>query len=117
MDAAELSQLFAVSAIALALGRFVLGSLDRSEHGFASLFVPPDRDLGWPHGVQESDEPWGWRAPLVPVEVIGEARAASSPEPLRADRLATVPGDPPIPGSLVVPPARVTPVRLVMRPL
>jgi hypothetical protein len=26
----------------------------------AQLFVPPDRSLGWPHGVQESDEPWGW---------------------------------------------------------
>jgi hypothetical protein len=26
----------------------------------AQLFVPPNRSLGWPHGVQESDEPWGW---------------------------------------------------------
>jgi len=26
----------------------------------AQLFVPPNRGLGWPHGVQESDEPWGW---------------------------------------------------------
>jgi len=28
----------------------------------AQLFVPPDRALPWPHGVQESDEPWGWRS-------------------------------------------------------
>jgi hypothetical protein len=27
----------------------------------AQLFVPPNRSLGWPHGVQETDEPWGWR--------------------------------------------------------
>src|SRR3954468_6523544 len=26
----------------------------------AQLFVPPNRGLGWPHGVPESDEPWGW---------------------------------------------------------
>jgi hypothetical protein len=26
----------------------------------AQLFVPPNRGLGWPHGVQEGDEPWGW---------------------------------------------------------
>ena len=26
----------------------------------AQLFVPPNRGLGWPRGVQESDEPWGW---------------------------------------------------------
>jgi hypothetical protein len=27
---------------------------------FAQLFVPPDRALGWPRGVQEGDDPWGW---------------------------------------------------------
>jgi hypothetical protein len=55
--------------------RLVLGTLDRAEAGFASLFVPPDRTLGWPRGVQESDAPWGWHPPLDPLR-------DDSPEPM-----------------------------------
>jgi hypothetical protein len=71
MDAAHLTQLLALAAGVFALVRFVLGTLDRAEAGFASLFVPPDRALGWPRGVQESDAPWGWRPPLDPLEAEG----------------------------------------------
>jgi hypothetical protein len=35
-------------------------SAGRAGDVVAQLFVPPNRGLGWPHGVQESDEPWGW---------------------------------------------------------
>jgi hypothetical protein len=68
MDAAHLTQLLALAAGVVALIRLVLGTLDRAEAGFASLFVPPDRTLGWPRGVQESDAPWGWHPPLEPLE-------------------------------------------------
>jgi hypothetical protein len=66
MDAAHLTQLLALAAGVFAIVRFVLGTLDRAEAGFASLFVPPDRTLGWPRGVQESDAPWGWQPPVDP---------------------------------------------------
>jgi len=68
VDAAHLTQLFAVGAVAIAIMRYLLTTLDRAEAGFASLFVPPDRTLGWPRGVQESDAPWGWRPPLETIE-------------------------------------------------
>jgi len=45
--------------------RLVLQSVGRASEGIAQLFVPPDRALGWPRGVQESDEPWAWREPAV----------------------------------------------------
>ncbi len=49
--------LFAVPRVASAVGA--------TSDLLGQLFVPPDRALPWPHGVQESDEPWGWRpAPL-----------------------------------------------------
>ena len=46
--------LFAVPRVASAIGA--------TSDLLAQLFVPPDRALPWPHGVQESDEPWGWRS-------------------------------------------------------
>ena len=47
----------------IGLGSRVLGAIGSSSDVMASLFVPPDRRLGWPRGVQESDEPWAWRTP------------------------------------------------------
>ena len=45
--------------------RLILQSVGRVSEGMATLFVPPDRTLGWPRGVQESDEPWAWRIPTT----------------------------------------------------
>ena len=72
----------------------------------AQLFVPPNRALGWPRGVQESDAPWGWR----PASVLVDPPAAADPsyaadlEPLDPDELAIIVRA----GSFVVP---VQPVR------
>lgn len=43
--------------------RLLFESVGRASDGISQLFVPPDRSMGWPHGVQESDAPWGWKAP------------------------------------------------------
>ena len=112
MDAAELTKLFALVIVLIGLGRFVLTSLDRAEHGFASLFVPPDRALGWPRGVQESDEPWAWRASATEVEDPGLTppggpgqRTVLDPPPEAEPRR-----------SLVVPVHPVAPIRFSLRP-
>jgi hypothetical protein len=68
MDLARLAATFAVLAIGLGLGRLVLGTIGHTGEVLASLFVPPDRALGWPRGVQESDEPWGWRGGAPPSD-------------------------------------------------
>ena len=56
-----LAQLLTIGALLFIVARFGLHSFEQVEAGFASLFVPPDRTLPWPRGVQESDNPWGWR--------------------------------------------------------
>jgi hypothetical protein len=61
----ELSLILVVVVIVIAaasVGR-VLSQLGLASDLMASLFVPPDRALGWPHGVQEQDTPWTWRLP------------------------------------------------------
>jgi hypothetical protein len=68
-------------AVVLALGPLA-SSLGRSSAVMGSLFVPYDRSLGWPTGVQESDEPWAWRvdppstAPPVEPVARGPVRRA-----------------------------------------
>jgi hypothetical protein len=102
VDPARLALTFAVLAIGVLMGRLVLGTVGRTGDLLSSLFVPPDRALGWPRGVQESDEPWGWRG----AAPGGEPDSAGSPgggEPreireLRLDRAA---------GPFVVPVRRV----------
>jgi hypothetical protein len=88
--------------------------MSRAGDGMATLFVPPDRSLGWPRGVQEDDEPWGWRPgledPDLPVAVGGAPGDGPSGDPTDAGDLW------PAAGSLVVPLARVRPVRLIVRP-
>jgi len=59
---------FAVPRLAVSAGR--VGDV------VAQLFVPPNRGLGWPHGVQESDEPWGWH-----VGPSGGGPDGGEPEP------------------------------------
>lgn len=68
----------------------------------AQLFVPPDRALPWPHGVQESDEPWAWRpAPLSGWDGPDDADDGDDEPTIYeiADLLATDVGRP---GGLVV---------------
>ena len=82
MDAGQLAQLLTLGACLYLATRFGLGALDRAEAGFASLFVPPDRTLGWPRGVQESDAPWGWQPPVDPLdELSAEPVADLASEP------------------------------------
>ena len=73
MDAPSLVTLAAVVAAAVVIvPRLVLESAGRASDGIAQLFVPPDRALGWPRGVQEGDDPWGWRSPAE----VGRVQAA-----------------------------------------
>ena len=57
-----------IIVVAAAGIRRLLAQLGLASDFLASLFVPPDRALGWPHGVQEQDTPWTWRLPSAPVE-------------------------------------------------
>jgi hypothetical protein len=118
MDPSQLGEAIAVVAIVAAVGRFVLLPIGDLGDAMASLFVPPDRTLGWPHGVQESDEPWGWRPARTPEpEVIGGS------DPSDDDRGDGLGASEPIEaalamwrGTLVVPVRRVAPVRVGLRP-
>ena len=112
MDAAQLTKLFALVIVLVGLGRFVLTSLDRAEHGFASLFVPPDRALGWPHGVQEGDEPWAWRKPVAHIEDPGLEPPGGAGQPTVVETTAV----PDARRSLVVPVHPVAPIRFSLRP-
>jgi hypothetical protein len=57
----------------------VAASMGTTGDVLAQLFVPPDRGLGWPHGVQERDEPWAWRAPSRPFHPEPEAATLDEP--------------------------------------
>jgi hypothetical protein len=57
----------AVLAVLAVAGR-MMTSLGRASDVMASLFVPPDRALGWPHGVQEQDAAWSWRSTAPAAE-------------------------------------------------
>ena len=82
MDA-RLIQLLTIGALLFLVARFGLRSFEQAEAGFASLFVPPDRTLPWPRGVQESDSPWGWR-PGLPVDDGAESELELPPVDLDA---------------------------------
>ncbi|HEY7970713.1 MAG TPA: hypothetical protein VID95_12015 [Candidatus Limnocylindrales bacterium] len=74
MDAPSLVTLAAVVVAAVVIvPRVVLESAGRASDGIAALFVPPDRALGWPRGVQEGDDPWGWRSPADVTRVQAAA--------------------------------------------
>jgi hypothetical protein len=112
MDASRLAMTLAVLLVGAGLGRFILSTMGRAGDAMATLFVPPDQALGWPHGVQEGDEPWGWRG------------SASAPGPGADagrnddDRGSGEPRDwtDPLDGTFVVPVDRVEPVHLGVRP-
>lgn len=112
MDASQLTA-FVVLVITIALSRLIFSGTLGAGDVMASLFVPPDRALGWPHGVQESDEPWGWRKPSPPVAAVPsmpDDGAGGTSGPTTGDRIE------PREGTYVVPVERVRPVRLVVRP-
>lgn len=70
MDPSTLVAIVLLIGALVVVPRYALEGLGRASDGLAQLFVPPDRALRWPHGVQESDEPWGWHeAAGVPVDV------------------------------------------------
>jgi hypothetical protein len=83
----DLSPIIVVAIILLAAGGTgrVLAQLGVASDLMASLFVPPDRALGWPHGVQEQDTPWSWRPPSA-------SHAEPGPSPVQTQRIAPVLG-------------------------
>lgn len=64
MDLSPIIGVAILLVVAGGLGR-LLRQLGLASDFLASLFVPPDRALGWPHGVQEQDTPWTWRVPTA----------------------------------------------------
>ena len=84
----ELSLILVVVVIVIAaasVGR-VLSQLGLASDLMASLFVPPDRALGWPHGVQEQDVEWTWRPPQA------RTAPAEPTSPVQTQRLAPIIG-------------------------
>ena len=84
MDLATLVAWVIIGTVGLLAVRPVASSLGRSSAVMGSLFVPYDRSLPWPVGVQETDEPWAWRDPAVleavttrPLGPVHIARAGS----------------------------------------
>lgn len=65
----------------------LLAQLGVASDLMASLFVPPDRALGWPHGVQEQDTPWTWR---LPPASPSDSQGPTSPVPTQ--RIAPIVG-------------------------
>ena len=111
MDAADLAQTIALLAIVMFGCRYGIATFTRAGEGIATLFVPPDRTLGWPRGVQEGDEPWGWRPAQVAASLplIGRDRADDDLPP--GERIPLV-----VPaGSFMVPVGPVKPVHLAIR--
>jgi hypothetical protein len=111
MDASRLMITFAILLAGIGISRFVLSTMGRAGDVMAALFVPPDRALGWPHGVQESDEPWGWRRPP----------SIASERPIDPNDGGGGPAHPgewtePAAGRFVVPVDRVAPIHLGVRP-
>jgi hypothetical protein len=113
MDTSPITQALLLFAIVTVTTRFVLTPLARAGDGIATLFGPQSHALGWPRGVQESDEPWAWRTPQ---------QAAVDPSAQRDDRIG---GPLPVatgirvesrPGTLLVPVAPVEAIRLRARP-
>ena len=110
MDPSRFTIALAIVLVAIGLSRF-LNTAGRAGDTMAALFVPPDRSLGWPHGVQERDEPWAWRAPArssaTEIRPPDDGAASGS-----GDERSW--GDPP-PDRYVVPVAPVDPVHLGAR--
>ena len=90
----ELSLILVVVVIVIAaasVGR-VLSQLGLASDLMASLFVPPDRALGWPHGVQEQDTPWTWRLPSASSASSASPVDPSDPTSVPTQRIAPLVG-------------------------
>jgi hypothetical protein len=112
MDASRLLMTFTILLVGIGISRFVVTTMGRAGDVMATLFVPPDRALGWPHGVQESDEPWAWRRPPSvaserPIDPKDDGGGGPADPPEWTDPAA---------GRFVVPVDRVAPVHLGVRP-
>jgi hypothetical protein len=110
MDAPNLVALAICVAAVLLAPRVLLTGVGHVSDGIAQLFVPPDRTLGWPRGVQESDDPWGWHDPVI-ASLTGDADSVVAFELLNdavADVVDISGVEPTHPGGLVVP---IGPVR------
>jgi hypothetical protein len=109
-DALDLAHvvLFAGMILTVVGARRVLATLSRAEGGFSSLFVPPDRALGWPRGVQESDAPWAWRPAALPLDVLDDARPPDPDAPSDPGATALITGH----RTYRAGPVRVAPIRL-----
>jgi hypothetical protein len=77
----DVSPIWIVVAVAAVRGLVrVLTVLGQSSYLMASLLVPPDRTLGWQHGVQEKDVEWSWQRPApprTPMSDVAELPTAS----------------------------------------
>jgi hypothetical protein len=93
----ELSPIIVVAVILVAAGGAgrVLAQLGLASDLMASLFVPPDRALGWPHGVQEQDTPWTW-APAASTGIDTDPASAVPTQRIAANigRGSALPGGP-----------------------
>ncbi len=78
MDSTPIVAVIVVLIAAFGVGR-ALTTLGHASDVMASLFVPPDRRLGWPHGVQEQDAPWAWRPPVAADEDDPPGPVATQP--------------------------------------
>jgi hypothetical protein len=85
MELSPILLIFVILVAASGLGR-VLAQLGVASDLMASLFVPPDRALGWPHGVQKQDTPWSWRPPSASPAEPGPI------SPVQTQRIAPVLG-------------------------
>jgi hypothetical protein len=79
MDVWTIGIWIAIVAGLLWVSRRAAAALGQSSDVMACLFVPPDRRLGWPMGVQESDEPWAWRSPDPELATIPDDPVRTSP--------------------------------------
>jgi hypothetical protein len=106
MDPINIVALAFLAVAVWLVARPLVESVGTAGDVMAQLFVPPNRALGWPHGVQESDAPWGWRSPSAVIDppMMGGPFDGADLEPLDPDALST----PIRAGSFVVP---VQPVR------
>ena len=113
MDASPITQAVLLFVVVTAATRFFLAPLARAGDGIATLFGPQNHTLGWPHGVQESDEPWAWRTRQTPVidRFAGPDDLRNDPRPPGAEVVADARS-----GTFVVPVAPVEAIRMGARP-
>ncbi len=111
MDAAHLALAGVLVVAGFVLASPMFASVGQAADGMATLFVPPDRALGWPRGVQEIDDPWAWQVsrPAAPI-AVGSGDGVG--DGISGDAEWVVPAQ----GAFVVPLAPVDPVHLTVRP-